>query len=248
MPAASLLCLSSLSKRILTVSQLLGIHPPLSSTGTVISEILSFNGPEFYIQSWPELTRRKHRSFRSVLFSFDGAIPVGIKRGDGYVTISGLSTRSQQPRPSRAQTHLSLSVISLARPGSVRLNPPDSFQLEEGDEVIALAEDDDAYSLLPRPEVPGNGQMPPYIEVARASERILFLNWRRDMDDMIMELDTQVGKVSVLFPFCLRLWTKLELVAALSPHTTAKMVLFPPGKRALHAQWEIKRRARMGPS
>lgn len=89
----------------------------------------------------------------------------------------------------------------------MRLNPPDSFLLQDGDEVIVLAEDDDAYSLLPQPEVPGQGQMPSFVEVARASERILFLNWRRDMDDMIMELDTQVGKVRILVFFCLRLPT-----------------------------------------
>lgn len=174
-------------------------HPPHSSTGPVISEILSFNGPEFYIRSWPELTRRKNRSFRSVLFSFDGAIPVGIKRGDGCVTVrASAPKRSDLVRCVLKRIFLFPSFF-LSRPGSVRLNPPDSFQLEEGDEVISLAEDDDAYALLPQPEVPGNGQMPHYIEVARASERILFLNWRRDMDDMIMELDTQIGKVSV-FP------------------------------------------------
>lgn len=65
-------------------------------TGTVISEILSFDGPEFYIKNWPELTRRKNRSFRSVLFSFEGAIPVGIKRGDGYVTVLPSTINMQQ--------------------------------------------------------------------------------------------------------------------------------------------------------
>lgn len=47
--------------------------------------------------------------------------------------------------------------------------------------------------------VPGVGRLPPWTEPLKKAERLLFLNWRRDMDDMIEELDRQVGPDSELW-------------------------------------------------
>lgn len=40
-----------------------------------------------------------------------------------------------------------------ANGGKIILNPDDDYILKEGDEVLVIAEDDDAYSPGPKPEV-----------------------------------------------------------------------------------------------
>jgi hypothetical protein len=41
-----------------------------------MSTLFSFEGPEFYIRSWPQLVGK---TFRTALFSFDAAVPIGVK-------------------------------------------------------------------------------------------------------------------------------------------------------------------------
>ncbi|XP_009804667.1 ion channel CASTOR-like isoform X3 [Nicotiana sylvestris] len=71
--------------------------------------------------------------------------------------------------------------------GKIILNPDDSYLLQEGDEVLVIAEDDDSYAPAPLPMVQG-GNLPKNLIIPKTTERILFCGWRRDMEDMILIL------------------------------------------------------------
>lgn len=69
--------------------------------------------------------------------------------------------------------------------GKIILNPDDSHVLQEGDEVLVIAEDDDTYSPRTRPTV----KEAVYIDIYRPTrmpQKILLCGWRRDVDDMIV--------------------------------------------------------------
>ncbi|KAJ6794037.1 putative ion channel CASTOR isoform X1 [Iris pallida] len=84
--------------------------------------------------------------------------------------------------------------------GKIILNPDDSHVLQEGDEVLVIAEDDDTYSPRTRPAVRG-GYLPKDFIVPKSHERILLCGWRRDMEDMIMVLDAFLAPGSELWMF-----------------------------------------------
>nr|GMD96658.1 ion channel CASTOR-like isoform X1 [Ipomoea batatas] len=72
-----------------------------------------------------------------------------------------------------------------SRGGKIILNPVDSYVLQEGDEVLVIAEDDDSYAPGPLPMVK---EVTP-IHIARSTkkpQKILLCGWRRDIDDMIV--------------------------------------------------------------
>jgi len=85
--------------------------------------------------------------------------------------------------------------------GHLRMNPPNNYVLDMDDRVVVLAEDNDTYS--PGEEVPLYGyshgshrQSPSRPE--RGPEHILICGWRRDLGDMIKELEAVVGPESSL--------------------------------------------------
>ncbi|KAK7338239.1 hypothetical protein VNO77_18842 [Canavalia gladiata] len=84
--------------------------------------------------------------------------------------------------------------------GKIILNPDDSYVLQEGDEVLVIAEDDDTYSPVPLPTV-WRGSLPKDFVYPKSPERILFCGWRRDMEDMIMVLDAYLAHGSELWMF-----------------------------------------------
>ncbi|KAG8061755.1 hypothetical protein GUJ93_ZPchr0003g17316 [Zizania palustris] len=84
--------------------------------------------------------------------------------------------------------------------GKIILNPDDCYVLQEGDEVLVIAEDDDTYAPAPLPKV-RRGCLPKGFVVPKSPERILFCGWRRDMEDMIMVLDAFVAPGSDLWMF-----------------------------------------------
>ncbi|KAL1801823.1 hypothetical protein ACET3Z_030470 [Daucus carota] len=84
--------------------------------------------------------------------------------------------------------------------GKIILNPEDSYILQEGDEVLVIAEDDDTYSPAKFPTV-RRGNLPKDFIEAESEERILFCGWRRDMEDMIMVLDAFLAPNSELWMF-----------------------------------------------
>ncbi|EGD80746.1 hypothetical protein PTSG_01334 [Salpingoeca rosetta] len=130
--------------------------------GAIMAELLSFDGPEFYMREWEELVGRR---FGEIVFMFDAAVPVGIRCG-----------------------------------GAILLNPPDSRVIQSGEEIIVVAEDDDTYA--PKAERQVHIDHRSFVPSARETvhrSRILFLNWRRDMEHLVMQLDEQVGPGTVLY-------------------------------------------------
>lgn len=73
--------------------------------------------------------------------------------------------------------------------GDVLINPTDEYYLQEGDEVIVLAEDEDTYAPG-KPFLSTIPDGPRELKGSRAPCRILFMGWRRRMDDLIHALDT----------------------------------------------------------
>ena len=107
-------------------------------------------------------------AFGELAAMFANAVPLGIKRGDGS--------------------------------GAVELAPPPHAVMGAGDELLVLAADDDSYA-------PGQahhhwsedaGACPAVRGAGAEPEHILMCGWRRDIDDIIAQLDTVVHPGSVL--------------------------------------------------
>ncbi|KAD5803597.1 hypothetical protein E3N88_14957 [Mikania micrantha] len=91
-------------------------------------------------------------------------------------------------------------VKSVSSGGKIILNPDESYVLQEGDEVLVIAEDDDTYAPAPLPMV----KEAPFIHIsrpARKPQKILLCGWRRDIDDMIVVLDAFLAPGSELWMF-----------------------------------------------
>ncbi|KAJ4723766.1 Ion channel CASTOR [Melia azedarach] len=84
--------------------------------------------------------------------------------------------------------------------GKIILNPDDSYILQEGDEILVIAEDDDSYAPATLPTV----KEASFIHIARPArkpQKILLCGWRRDIDDMIVVLDAFLAPGSELWMF-----------------------------------------------
>ncbi|XVF84270.1 hypothetical protein PTKIN_Ptkin17bG0019700 [Pterospermum kingtungense] len=91
-----------------------------------------------------------------------------------------------------------IKVVS--RGGKIILNPDDSYVLQEGDEVLVIAEDDDTYAPGPLTMV----KEASFLHIARPArkpQKILLCGWRRDVDDMIVVLDASLAPGSELWMF-----------------------------------------------
>ncbi|KAI5555602.1 hypothetical protein BDE02_19G093500 [Populus trichocarpa] len=84
--------------------------------------------------------------------------------------------------------------------GKIILNPEDSYVLQEDDEILVIAEDDDSYAPAALPTV-WRGSLPKDFIGPKSAEKILFCGWRRDMEDMIMVLDAFLAPGSELWMF-----------------------------------------------
>jgi len=86
--------------------------------------------------------------------------------------------------------------------GSIVLNPSDDHVISDGDEILVLAEDNDSYKPNPHSWLPAIPllEIPEVIKSERP-EKLLFCGWRRDMADMILQLDGYVPKGSELWLF-----------------------------------------------
>lgn len=147
----------------------------------VLESLLGFDGDEFYIAEWPELTGL---NFGQLMYRMDGAVVIGI----ACAKLPNQVTRR------------------------IMLNPSVDTVLQEGDAVIVIAEDDDTYSPSAEPLFVaddaaakdvmahwGRGGSP---RKHTRPERFLFVGWRRDVRDMIRELDKLVSPSSQLMIFC----------------------------------------------
>ncbi len=79
----------------------------------------------------------------------------------------------------------------------VLVNPAEDRIFEAGDELLVVAEDDDTYFPMAAVDSP-LAAVPEWTRPALEPERLLFCGWRRDLDDMITELDQYVAAGSEL--------------------------------------------------
>ncbi|XP_034926902.1 ion channel CASTOR-like isoform X2 [Populus alba] len=84
--------------------------------------------------------------------------------------------------------------------GKIILNPEDSYVLQEDDEILVIAEDDDSYAPAALPTVKEASFMH-IARPARMPQKILLCGWRRDIDDMIVVLDAFLAPGSELWMF-----------------------------------------------
>jgi ion channel POLLUX/CASTOR len=140
----------------------------------VLEKLLGFDGCEFYIQEWPELTGL---TYGQAMYRFEDAILVGVIQNgieeDGPVTL---------------------------------LNPSNDLVINAGDRIVVIAEDDDTYhasteSLFSIAEDDLRSFSAVYRPRRSVPEKLLFVGWRRDMEDMIAELDSSVAPGSQLTLF-----------------------------------------------
>lgn len=137
----------------------------------VLDSMMGFEGSEFYFDTWSELYGK---TFYDITCRFDDAIPVGFRSADG----------------------------------SVYMNPEDDMVYNEGDEILVLAEDDDtyepndgSYSMAAGECVGDEEECPVLYDDYRPPEKVLFCGWRRDMADLITQLDEFVPEGSELWMF-----------------------------------------------
>ena len=86
--------------------------------------------------------------------------------------------------------------------GEVLINPENDQVIKEGDKILVLAEDNDSYEVNEGGYDMSNvGEVPKLLEETKLVERILFCGWRRDMADLILQLDEFVEQGSELWLF-----------------------------------------------
>jgi len=89
----------------------------------------------------------------------------------------------------------------IKRKSQMQLNPAAHEVVQEGDEILVLAEDDDTYSPWDRSDVRPTSfqdELPEYVAEPATAKHVLFLGWRRDIGDMILQLGELVEAQSTL--------------------------------------------------
>lgn len=90
--------------------------------------------------------------------------------------------------------------VKAAKDGKVYINPENDFMISEGDKILVMAEDNDSYEVNDGIFDTANvGKVPPVRRHEGKVEKILFCGWRRDLSDMILQLDEYVEKGSELW-------------------------------------------------
>ena len=86
--------------------------------------------------------------------------------------------------------------------GQVFINPENDHIIHDGDKILVLAEDNDSYEINDGSyKTQCKGSVPNFMGDEKKLEKIMFLGWRRDMADMISQLDEYVEKGSELWLF-----------------------------------------------
>ena len=128
-------------------------------------------------------------------FAFPNACPIGIRRPNAA---------HAQPDPNASAASRAKEKMTYANPrwGGIILNPDDGYILRAGDEVLVVAEDDDTYEAE-APARPPAAELPQWSLPQKTNDNVLLLGWRRDLYDMLQELDKYVQRgcnVTVLAP------------------------------------------------
>jgi hypothetical protein len=137
----------------------------------VYGDILGFDGDEFYMEEWPEL--------------------VG-------VSFSEICTRMPDASPFAIKTPID-PLYGDGNTYKITIVPDMDRKLEEGEELVVLAEDDDTYSV--KPDCCGKlkiGNVPDSEQDQRGIENVLIVGWRRDIRDMLIMLDDKVAHGTVV--------------------------------------------------
>jgi Trk K+ transport system NAD-binding subunit len=141
----------------------------------VFMEVLGFAGDEFYTKHWPKAVGKKMGDLAPC---FKDAIVIGVKRF------------CKDKRCDEKCTHRHNAK------GHIVLNPPADYVLEESDQVIVIAEDDDTYSYSEAEAAVEGGALPQWKPAENTVEYILMAGWRRDIRDVLKFLDELVEEGS----------------------------------------------------
>jgi len=115
-----------------------------------------------------EWDKLEGKTFYEAHFSFPDALPIGIHRANAKVGIH-------------------------------EINPDDNSIFNKGDKLLVIAEDNDTYEYeVPSPKLLRSSTPPTWTKPVPKPEHVLFCGWRRDIDDIVVELDSYVAKGSSL--------------------------------------------------
>jgi hypothetical protein len=129
----------------------------------VFDHLLAFEYNEFYFSNWD--SQLANSKFANACFSFEGAVCIGILTG--------------QAQP----------VGDTGKMSRIFLNPPGDTIIERGDDLIFIAEDNDTYTCAEKKFLTPCGPCPDVQEAVKQPTRTLCIGWRRDMHEMVFEVD-----------------------------------------------------------
>jgi len=143
--------------------------------------LLKFEGSECYFKAFNSgegyyddgITRK---SFMDACYRFKDAAVIGVRFGN--VNDPNVLKINPSKRP-------------------VMLNPPGDYEMQMDDKLLVLAEDNDTFDYGPSNN-PDLTPVPPYELPPKFPEKILLLGWRRDFEDLVLELDKWVPPNSKL--------------------------------------------------
>lgn len=146
--------------------------------------LMTFEGSECYFSEWNSgcghvddgMTGKR---FGDVLYRFKDAAVIGVRFAN----------------PESPEV---LKYNPTARP--VMLNPHNDYVMQYNDRILVIAEDNDTYQFG-KSNNPIKTPVPPFELPPAEPEKFLLAGWRRDMDDIVRELDNWVPKGSHLTLF-----------------------------------------------
>ena len=184
----------------------------------VFQAIFGFEGDEFYesctLKDSEVMNCLIGKRFGDVLHLFTDAIPIGVYDASrtqdnvagGGKKLAGMRMKrpstfgaSDLRSPSRSRSQIGIEAEQF----KIRLKPDDDYVLKADDRIVVLAEDqrwiDTPPSLAP-PTLVRGPELVPYTGIApkKHAEKIMICGWRRDLQDVIDQLDQLVAPGSEL--------------------------------------------------
>ena len=171
----------------------------------VFQEIFGFKGDEFYescaLKDSPVMSVLIGRRFGDVLHLFTDAIPIGVYDADAIVApaVANGRTQAQSTRMRSPGSALGSDEEEF----KIRLKPDDDYILKPEDRIVVIAEDqrwiDTPPAMMPPHLLRGPEHAPVVGKILRLiPEKIMICGWRRDLQDVIDQLDQLVPAGSEL--------------------------------------------------